>query len=60
MKSVDKLISSLQQNITQNNKTSIVYNSIINQKILFLLQIHGFIDGFSISDELQIIVIFVL
>lgn len=57
MKSLNNLISSLQQNISQRNPTALVYSSKMNQKILKILQINGFIDGFFFFNNQKILVI---
>ena len=58
MKSLNNLISSLQQNISQRNPTALVYSSKMNQKILKILQINGFIDGFFFFNNQKILVYF--
>lgn len=50
MNSFHLLISALQKNITENKQMGIVTYSLRNQKILSLLQINGYIDGFKILD----------
>lgn len=58
MKSFHLCISSLQLNIALNSKTCIVINTLFNQKILHILQINGFLNGFFILNKKQIIVYF--
>lgn len=56
MKSFHLLISALQKNITENKQMGVVTYSLRNQKILSLLQINGYIDGFKILDSKYIYV----
>lgn len=52
------MINQLQKSITQNNLTCIVESSVFNQRILVLLQINGFINGFKLVNTKQIIIYF--
>jgi len=57
MKNFHNLITSLQQNITENKATALVAYSIFNQQVLYSLQVNGYIDGFNILNAQQILVI---
>lgn len=56
MKTFIYFTNSLQKSITQNNLTCIVPFSILNQKVLHILQINGYINGFHIKDSKKILV----
>lgn len=57
MRSFNNLINSLQKSITENKPISLIANSLLNQRILYLLQINGYIEGFKILNPRQIVVI---
>jgi len=56
--SFSNFVSSLQKSISENKHIGIVPYSVVNQKMLYLLQVNGYIEGFKILNIKQIKVFF--